>query len=154
MRVDQQSEPSRVWGVHSRAPRLCRGWDPGRPVPALRCHPCQERPGATWRPSTRPTCRPQPGTVRNQAGPLGERAVFDKADMALFTGAVGPFPQAYGAIMNAQQVYATALVSDEFHNPGGHGDTAEAVWKGSTREARSPVSRPRRGSGRARCQGP
>ncbi|GAA4775158.1 hypothetical protein GCM10023329_24630 [Streptomyces sanyensis] len=44
MRVDQQSEPSRVWGVHSRAPHLCRGWVPWKTGPGAAL---SSVPGAT-----------------------------------------------------------------------------------------------------------
>ncbi|MEV4682074.1 hypothetical protein [Streptomyces kurssanovii] len=63
----------------------------------------------------------------NQAKPLGVMAEFRKDEMALFLGAVGQDPQAYGAITNAQQAYTTALVSDVFHNPDDHGDTQAAI---------------------------
>ncbi|MEU9996825.1 DUF6571 family protein [Streptomyces sp. NPDC050848] len=63
----------------------------------------------------------------NQAKPFGVLAEFDKGQMALFLGAVGQDPQAYGAITNAQQAYTTALVSDVFHNPEKHGDTQAAI---------------------------
>ncbi|UYQ62371.1 hypothetical protein [Streptomyces peucetius] len=63
----------------------------------------------------------------NQAKPLGVMAEFRKDEMALFLGAVGQDPQAYGAITNAQQAYTTALVSDVFRNPDEHGDTEAAI---------------------------
>ncbi|MGW2018989.1 DUF6571 family protein [Streptomyces sp. NPDC001927] len=63
----------------------------------------------------------------NQAKPFGVMAEFRKDQMALFLGAVGQDPQAYGAITNAQQAYTTALVSDVFHNPEKHGDTQAAI---------------------------
>ncbi|MFE6224316.1 MULTISPECIES: hypothetical protein [unclassified Streptomyces] len=59
--------------------------------------------------------------------PFGERADFDKAEMAQFLGAVGQDPDAYGAITNAQQAFTTALVSDVFQNPEKYADTGEAV---------------------------
>ncbi|MEU8459512.1 hypothetical protein [Streptomyces sp. NPDC029003] len=42
----------------------------------------------------------------------GELAVFHKADMAAFIGAVGQDPDAYGAITNAQRAFTTVLVND------------------------------------------
>ncbi|MGW4998377.1 hypothetical protein ACWEP8_11930 [Streptomyces hydrogenans] len=59
--------------------------------------------------------------------PFGERAEFEKDKMALFLGAVGQDPDAYGAITNAQQAFTTALVSDVFQNPEKYADTGEAV---------------------------
>ncbi|MFF4432212.1 hypothetical protein ACFYZ4_23940 [Streptomyces sp. NPDC001513] len=42
----------------------------------------------------------------------GEMAVFNKADMAAFIGAVGQDPDAYGAITNAQRAFTTTLIND------------------------------------------
>ncbi|WP_282693171.1 DUF6571 family protein [Streptomyces sp. CC208A] len=59
--------------------------------------------------------------------PFGERAEFEKGNMAQFLGAVGQDPDAYGAITNAQQAFTTALVSDVFQNPEKYADMGEAV---------------------------
>ncbi|MFC8898404.1 hypothetical protein [Streptomyces cinereoruber] len=62
-----------------------------------------------------------------QAMPFGEMANFKKNDMALFLGAVGQDPDAYGAITNAQQAYTTMLVADVFQHPERHGDPSDAL---------------------------
>ncbi|MFJ4873477.1 DUF6571 family protein [Streptomyces sp. NPDC088757] len=63
----------------------------------------------------------------DQAMPFGEMANFKKNEMALFLGAVGQDPDAYGAITNAQQAYTTMLVADVFQHPERHGDPGDAL---------------------------
>ncbi|MET9852729.1 hypothetical protein ABZY57_07255 [Streptomyces sp. NPDC006450] len=64
----------------------------------------------------------------------GEMAEFNKADMARFLGAVGQDPEAYGAIVNANQAFTGVLVNDVIVHRVEHGhlDTAieNAVFPG------------------------
>ncbi|MER6318473.1 hypothetical protein ABT237_32595 [Streptomyces sp. NPDC001581] len=57
----------------------------------------------------------------------GEMAVFDKADMARFIGAVGQDPEAYGAMTTAQRTFTTALVNDVFAHRAEYDDVDAAV---------------------------
>lgn len=65
----------------------------------------------------------------------GEMADFNKADMARFLGAVGQDPEAYGAIVNANQAFSGVLVNDVIVHRAEHGhlDTAveNAVFPGA-----------------------
>ncbi|MET9959103.1 hypothetical protein ABZ128_08455 [Streptomyces sp. NPDC006326] len=63
----------------------------------------------------------------HQIKTFGDRADFEKSQMARFLGAVAQDPEAYGAITNAQQAYTTALVSDVIEHRAQHRELDAAI---------------------------